>query len=646
MVRFVPNGGGASEAEEWLSFPWPSDSRRMASGSLDMRDFPNPSGADLVEDYLVLIASLDGFGTNAPVHLSFTGPISPASIPTDPAAFLEPGAPLELVDIDPDSPERGRRFPLRWRYDESEGVFLPAHALSVAPAWGFPLRPKTTYALTLSREVLGMDDEALNAPALFTEAIGVPRACEDQSVDADQVALLRPLFAPLVDLLIEEGSDPGAMAAATIFTTQSTIADVEAIYRDIHQNLPAPPLTTEWQPVGQNDETFRTRLFEWTTGRTVRYDLYEGRFDSPNYQEGAVPYASSGGDLKRDAQGLPTPARTESLRFVLTVPQGPPGDGGPCYPIVEYAHGTGGSAYGFSYDTAGRLAGRGLAAIGIDQPMHGPRDGGRIFDVGLMTFNFLNPEAARSNFRQSAADTFSLTRFVRESLEVPASVARGGQRLCFDPDRVSFFGHSHGGISGALAAAVEKDIGSWVLSGAGGGFSITLMERKDIIDIEDAIIQLMALDPTVEELTELHPFIGLMQTLTEVTDPIDYSPYWFDRRDGAPAPNMLVTSGSVDAATPWRTATAMAVAAGLPVMRPIEVPSANFDLAGLTPVDSPLRQNLSGNTATGAFLQWKNENHFVVFNRSEAIHASMEFLRAAAFNTTPVIERIPNPDVR
>ena len=66
---------------------------------------------------------------------------------------------------------------------------------------------------------------------------------------------------------------------------------------------------------------------------------------------------------------------------------------------------------------------------------------------------------------------------------------------------------------------------------------------------------------------------------------------------------------------------------------------------GGTGVDSA-RQNLASGTATGAFLQWKNENHFVVFNRPEAIHASMEFLRAAAFNASPVIERIPNPDVR
>ncbi|MDF1565445.1 MAG: alpha/beta fold hydrolase [Deltaproteobacteria bacterium] len=646
QVRYAPGGGGDSEAARWLAFPWPSNLRTLASGSPDVRDFPNPSGTDLIEEYLLTAGTLDGFGLNAPVHLSFNGPVSPASIPTDPAAFLEADAPIQLVDVDPASPERGRRFPLRWRYDTSGSSFLTADSLSVATAWGFPLRPKTTYALWLTTEVLGADDQPLTPPALFAESIGAPLACEGASVDAGLASALALIHGPLTDLLGEEGVDLSTLAAATVFTTQSTVDDLEAIYRNIHEDLPAPALTADWQPIGQNGESWLTRRFEWAAGRNVRYDVYEGRFDSPNYQEGTVPYGAEGGNLHRDpVTGEPLPFRTESLRFVLTVPQGPPGDGGACYPIVEYAHGTGGSAYGFSYDTAGRLAGRGLAGIGLDQPLHGPRGEGKVFDVDMMSFNFLNPDSARSGFRQSAADTFSLTRFVRESLEVPATVARGGSRLCFDPDRVSFFGHSHGGLSGSLAAAVEKDIGTWVLSGAGGGLSITAMERKDPFDIAALVVELVELDTATEPLTELHPLVGLVQLLTEVTDPLAYSPYWLERRDGAPTPNMLVTSGSTDAATPWRTATAMAVAAGLPVMRPIEVPSQSFDLAGLAPVDSPARQNLAGD-ATGAFLQWKNEDHFVIFNRPEAIHASMEFLRSAAFNASPVIERVPNPDVK
>ena len=198
----------------------------------------------------------------------------------------------------------------------------------------------------------------------------------------------------------------------------------------------------------------------------------------------------------------------------------------------------------------------------------------------------------------------------------------------------------------SLALAVEKDIPTWILSGAGGGLSITMLERKDPYDIEELIIQLIELDTSTEALTEMHPLIGLVQMLTDVTDPIAYSPYWLQRRDGGPVPNLLVTSGSVDAATPWRTASAMAVAAGLPVIRPIEVPAQNFELAGLAPIDSPARENLAEGDATGAFLQWKNEDHFVIFNRPEAIHASMEFLRSAAFNASPVIERVTNPDAR
>jgi hypothetical protein len=63
----------------------------------------------------------------------------------------------------------------------------------------------------------------------------------------------------------------------------------------------------------------------------------------------------------------------------------------------------------------------------------------------MMSFNYFNPDSARSLFRQSAIDTFQLTRFARESLRVPADKSPTGQEICFETDRLSFFGHSRAG---------------------------------------------------------------------------------------------------------------------------------------------------------------------------------------------------------
>jgi pimeloyl-ACP methyl ester carboxylesterase len=332
---------------------------------------------------------------------------------------------------------------------------------------------------------------------------------------------------------------------------------------------------------------------------------------------------------------------------VLTVPDAAPPSGA-CYPIVEVAHGTGGDAYDFLLDgTAGRLAARGLAGISLDQPLHGPRAEGQLFSVELASFNLFNPSAARATFRQSAIDTFSLTRFVRASLQVPAAKTPTGRDLCFDPTRVSFFGHSQGGLSGALAAALEDDIGSFVLSGAGGGFSITVLERKDIADFAALVRTFFRLDDD-ELLTDLHPVLTLIQTLVDVTDPINYAPHWLS---GAPK-DFLVTSGQHDEATPYRGAAAMAVAAGIPVVEPVVLPIPAYAWIGLPPATAPLSANAPGGRTAG-FLQYTNDlpgddmdTHFLIYHRPEAINASMRFLQSSAYTPPALLVRDPTANVQ
>ena len=48
-----------------------------------------------------------------------------------------------------------------------------------------------------------------------------------------------------------------------------------------------------------------------------------------------------------------------------------------------------------------------------------------------------------------------------------------------DPSNVVYVGHSHGGEVGAIALPfIGKYVQSVVLSGAGGGLSVTLMDRE------------------------------------------------------------------------------------------------------------------------------------------------------------------------
>lgn len=645
--------GPQPSPRDWLAFPFPSDHRRTPAGTVDVSGFPNPQAETLLNDYITHLADhVDGFGTVAPIYMTFTADLDPGSLPVDPPAATELSASMQLVDVTPSSPEYGRRFPLSWQLFELEGHYVGPHTLAVAPSPGFPLRERTTYALLLTSDVTNSSGEALVPPLLLEVLLGQVSASDAVGVDAATAYALAPQFAPLVQRLQEDGINPSTIVAATVFTTQSITRELQAIYDKI-QSDPAPTLKPDGWQERSAGKYWERRTFKYTGPDSVPYYVMEGRYLAPNFQEGTLPYATSadGGGFQF-VNGEPVPTHTEELRFILTFPEAPPRDGD-CYPIVEYAHGTTGSAAGIIGSKAGRHAAQGLATIGLDQPLHGLRWSGssNASFTSLYSFNFLNPAAARTMFRQSAVDTFSLTRLLKAGLKVPVEVSPTGEEICFDTERLSFFGHSHGGLSGALAAAFESNIDNWVISGAGGTLSITLIERNDIVDVKALLSSVLNLAPD-EELTELHPVVGLVQLLAEITDPINYSRYWASDTTLSSPANMLVTSGEFDEATPHRTAAALAVAAGMPQIAPIQVSAPSFAWADLAPLTAPVSNNSSQQTTMG-FMQWTLApgepqdfaSHFVIFYRPEAIHASMRFLESGVFEQAPVLERVPDADV-
>ncbi|MGC4122136.1 MAG: hypothetical protein QM765_47670 [Myxococcales bacterium] len=647
-ARFDPTLAPQADdaAGTWLAFPFPADHRRTAAGAPKFADFPNAARSSLVEAYAQLgAASLDGFSTNGAIYVAFDGALDPASLPTG----LSADGPLQIVDVTAGSPELGQRRPVRWELHEKKGRYLAANTLAVAPAAGFPLREKTTYALLVDDRLKAKDSRALRQPALLAALLrGDSRAPQVQpAVPVDLYQRLVGIYRPVREWLGTEGTNASRIVVATVFTTQSVTTQLAAIHEQLASE-PAPELRADaWQvPRGAAAGTFLSQSFEWRPGEVTSYWVLEGRFAGKNYQEGQVPYATAGGALHFEA-GTPKPVRDEDLRFVLTIPADPPRSGA-CYRLVEAAHGTGGDAYSFRDDgVAGRLAARGLAAIGLDLPLHGLRAEGQAFDANAMSFNYFNPESARSVSRQAAVDTFQLTRFVRESLRVPADKSPTGREICFEPDRIGFFGHSQGGIAGAMAATFERRVGAWWFSGTGGVLSRTLVERKDPMDIQ-ALLSFVLGCSADEPLSELHPVATLIQTLTDVTDPVNYAPYWASRADFGPPSSVLLTSGMHDVFTPASTAATLAVAGRVPLLAPLVQPWPELSASGMAVVSAtPLAGNLPGG-ATGGLLQWTNDvpgddmdTHFLAFHRPEAIHATTRFLESAAFEPQVSIERDP-----
>jgi len=643
VVSFKP----VEANQDWLALPFPMDARGDSEGP-NWSLFPNPFNVGLLDDYLkVAIKDVDGYSSNAAIYFKLSATLNTSGLPGPNQSA--PYESLELVDIDPESSEYGRIYPVRWEYWANEQSYIPANTLAIAPHWGFPLQESTTYALLIKAGLKDTQGNLFQADQALGSILsdGGPEGC-GQTMPQATYNEINGSYVMLRAYLNATSADSSSIIGASVFTTQTTSSQLALIHEQIQSN-PAPAYQPDgWQTMGDGPGNFEDKSFKWTSNSTTEYFLMEGRLSVPNYQIGDVPY-NRDGDLQF-IDGQPTMVREETLRFTLSIPKSAPTGANGCYPIVEYAHGTGGSAYSMVPESSGRLAARGIAAIGIDMPIHGDRDGGSVFDVNMASFNFTNPDSARSMFRQAAIDTWALTRFVIESLTVDAANSPTGNAICFDTDNIGFFGHSQGGLSGALALAFEENINAWVLSGAGGGLSITVLERKDIVDFEEFIRFLVEL-PADEPLTELHPILTLIQTAVDITDPINYAPRWNPRRVSTPK-DILVTSGCYDDQTPHRSASAMAVAGRIPLVEPAAMESSLYDLADLPYISAPVTGNLSGD-GTGGFLQWcgsitqpNQSNHFVVFNRPEAIHATMQFLKTALTQTQTVIEREPSVDVR
>lgn len=592
------------EGEGFFGAPWPDDGR-LVDGRLDLAGFPGVGTFAILDKYLAVAATLEGYGTNAPIYVPFDGPIDRASLP-DVASSETPDAPLMLLDIDPDSPTRGARVPFTWDLEEEGTSWQPANLLALQPVWGFPLRAATTYAVVVRT--------TLAQPAAGFSTVWEP----------SDPRYAR--FAPLAETLAALEVPLDEVAVAAVFTTQDPTAEMSRVADVIHRDLPTPPLD---QPLTAWDST------GW-------YVAYEGRLRVPSWQHGDKPYFSEGGGLRFTEDGTPTLAGWEDVLFTFTVPEdADQPEGG--WPVVINAHGTGGDdrshADGDRLCPAAVLAREGMAILEIAQPLHGDRGTG--IDPTLVSFNFLNPESARATFRQGALDLVYLARLLtarQHCFDVGTRKA-----ACTDPTRVAFLGHSQGGITGAMAAPFWRgQVHAAVFSGAGGGLSITMLQR-DTTEFDINALLSEQLDLTLDELDLHHPLVGLVQTLSEVTDPLNYGRYWLDERiDGATGPlDVLMTEGTLDQYTPPPTIEALAGSAGLPILDPVVQTSDAAALRGLSGQDLPAEGNLvgwDGTAVTGGLAQYEGEDHFPIFELSEAARLYQRFLSSALDGAPPVLE--------
>ncbi|WP_437592171.1 hypothetical protein [Sorangium sp. So ce1000] len=626
-----PAQHGELRGERFFDAPWPSDLRREG-GAVRLDGYTNPRRLRILDEYIHDMDSvLDGFSPVAAGFLRFAGPIDVSSLPTTPALAMSPLGSVQLIDVDPGSPARGERRPISVYFRREAGVYWPANTLAFMPLMGFPLRPRTRYALVVTDAVRAEGGGAVEASPELRQALGIDRA----SAADDAV---REALAPAVDEIEAAGVDRERIVHLTVFTTSDPTAELFALRDHLLASVPPPePRPALWRRLS-HEET---------------WDEYAGVYGpSPNFQIGRAPYLSEddGGGFGTKA-GEPMISSYFDLRFSLTVPAAsrcPMPEAG--YPIVLFAHGTGGDYRSYIRSGTGQgLARRCLAVMGVDQIFHGarpeaPRDPAQ---AGLLFYNVQNVAAARTNARQSALDEVQRARlFTASRMAVPAGVSSTGEEIRFDPSKILFFGHSQGGLNGPLYLAADDSARGGVLSGASAVMSVTLLEKTNPPPSIAALVKSVFLGLVGEEegeVNEFHPAISLAQSIVDVVDPIHYAARLFVApRDGFAPKSIYMTEGinpdgSGDTYAPPRGIEMHALAMGLPLQLPAQRPIREYGFGGPAPVEVPpggLAGNLAGGRASGVLAQWPvpegSDGHFVVFDVPAAAAQAHGFLQNLA----------------
>lgn len=606
--------GGPTPPSEFYELPFPNDIRRGTDGHPDLSDYRHLNS--LVDKYAVAIsAGVDGFGLNSSIFVRFAGPIDTASLPATPDGSLADDASVYLVNVDPTSPDRGRKIPLKIGFEPKEGSTIGPWRLSALPYPGFPLDEGTVYALIVTSRVRVPGAMAPIAPSSDFTAILASKVPTDPALAAAQRT-----YSPLWSYLDEPGGDERSnVVNAAVFTTQHATR-LAALLREKVWSLP-PPAATGIALV----TTF------------ADYMAYDGEFLSPNFQIGDPPYVDIGGQIELGNDGLPVVQRMELLRVSFCVPAGEMPPNG--WPVTIFAAGAGGDYHSYNdVGVAPVLAARGVASISIDQVLSGPRNpNGPSGDAAF--YNISNPQAARYNALQGAADDFSLLRLVLGLLYADSSEGtRPIRTIRFDPTRIYFFGHSQGGVTGAPFLAFEPEVKAAILSGTGALLYDVLLNKTQPLNTAVLLKSFIPDNP----LDEFNPVLALIQTWMEGSDPVNYGPLLARRtvgdRTGAQlAPKDIYQSeGFVDRTVPNVSIEAFATAVGgNQVFTPdggIRKVIDGLTLRGRDPLTAPTSGNLAGKTVV--LLQYEQppsgDGHFVALYDPTAQLQWSQFLATKA----------------
>ena len=521
---------------------FPTDLRLKENGSIELTDFPR-----MVQNLVIsyknqlensIIPSMGGYHTIMPVYLPFSGPLAINQLPANDEYYMAADASIQVVDVDPDSPEYGRRFPLSIAMTKVADSYRPADLLQLLPTLGIALRANTTYAAIVNDRVPLQAGYSLRQNAQLAAALGVE--AEVQSIPDKALAV----YQPLRDFLAQQGIDPASIIAATVWTTGDPKAQlVKGV--EVAAALPQPAPT-------------ELRLLE----DYPDYCVIEGKVETPLFQNGSAPYYLFGGYLDLDEQGYPAVRGTRQGTFVVTVPKNTtmPASG---YPQLFFHHGAGGKAAQVykrggvgpkELDDGGNgpsrvAAYRGWASSGFGG--HLAQDHLSLLEgYGEFAFNILQGIVLRNNYFQMVWERVFFRSFVAQ-LELDSSYCPDADPgdsdvFTFDNDMIVLMGQSLGSWTGSLHLASDsKPFKGAIFGGVAGTWTQYL--RDSSLKRVALTVGAARLLPG-ESIDAHHPFMMLVEWVLGSVDPAAMN-HSVLKDPSKTAPHVYIASGIGDVLT-------------------------------------------------------------------------------------------------
>ena len=610
-------------SDDYFAIPYPNDLHRYPDGKVDRHDFPVPEGNPMSTHYRAVSDRADGFALTEAAFIRFSGVIDNSRLP-DLEKSIAPDSSVFLVNIDPNSPEYGKRVPVYSYFHHHKNGALK-NLLAVSPYPGFVLREKTVYAVIVMRSL----DTSLEASPILTDLIAgrIPKGKLGEKAVK--------IYKPLADFLRDKGIAPDDIAAATVYTTGEPTASLKKIIDLVHTLAP-PPLDEPLKPYRDHQ----------------LYYAFKSSYTAPQFQTGHGSELARGGKIFYDQQGKPIVQRKEKVPIVVVIPKGKmPAKG---FPLLIYLHGgadttdeyldhyirsrgnemTTGEGPARTFAAQG-IAGVTMAIVKNPERYRGLTSKGRLAELPF--YNFFRPDVMVANHWQACADA-SLLLDIMKNLAIdpklcPATDASASpdHRIHFDPSLFFSMGLSMGGTILGVWSGVEPGFIASIPAGPSGHWGM-LIRNFTQIPAKPYFFSWLTGGKRDEEMDARWPVISLVQAVTEPCDTLTYGPMVFQRPlPGAAPKNVYMAIGDNDFYTKPITQDAVVTALGLPQAGAVLWQSTRTTqkLIGYgDPLKYPVSLNAGsddGRRVTAAVVQyhpdaWTHEGHWIDLNLPEVRH--------------------------